>query len=358
MSTATTACPKCGHVRSTGDATPEWQCPSCGIAYAKFLPDGTVAALPPAHPDSPRAVKERAAIPDTGQSSSPATYTLSTYIALVALGAFLGTTRHWLSVLSLLCIFSFVFWIAAYRKKRAFEDIPTSRIASAAQGYVEICGRVEQAAGCELTGPLSTEPCVWFHYSITEERGVGSDKRTHVIESKSYGVPFMLRDDTGECLVHPSGAEVNCDTTYRQQKDNRTYSEASIRTGDAIHVIGSFATRATQPDENLEQKTAALLKAWLAEPQDFFKRFDGDGDGRIAAAELAKARSAARAELQQRSVNQGGTHTVRRPQDGRPYLIFNEDDHSKIMRISSGQVWFHLAVLIASFAFLTYHLSI
>lgn len=356
MSTATTACPKCGHVRSTADGTPEWQCPGCGIAYAKFRQSGAVAARP-AHPDSPHARKERAAIQDTGQRSSPATYTISVYIGLVSLGSFLGTTRHWVGVLSLLCIFSFVFWIAAYRRKRAFEDIPTSRIASAAQGYVEIRGTVEKAPGCELAGPLSNEPCVWFHYSITEERGVGRKKRTHVLENKAYGVPFVLRDETGECLVHPSGAEVNCDTTHKRQDGNRTYSESSIRPGDDIHVIGLFSTRATSTDENLEQKMAALLKAWLAEPQEFFKRFDGDGDGRIAAAELAKARSAARAALQQRSVNQGGTHTMRRPQDGRPYMIFNENDHSKITQVYSGQVWFHVAVLITSLVFLAYHLN-
>lgn len=32
-------CPKCGYVRKLTDTAPEWQCPSCGIAYAKF---GTV----------------------------------------------------------------------------------------------------------------------------------------------------------------------------------------------------------------------------------------------------------------------------------------------------------------------------
>jgi glutaredoxin len=31
-------CPKCGYARKqTDDKTPEWQCPSCGIAYQKFI---------------------------------------------------------------------------------------------------------------------------------------------------------------------------------------------------------------------------------------------------------------------------------------------------------------------------------
>ena len=28
-------CPKCGYTRRMGEAAPEWQCPSCGVAYAK-----------------------------------------------------------------------------------------------------------------------------------------------------------------------------------------------------------------------------------------------------------------------------------------------------------------------------------
>lgn len=29
-------CPKCNYERTTSDSCPEWQCPSCGIAYAKY----------------------------------------------------------------------------------------------------------------------------------------------------------------------------------------------------------------------------------------------------------------------------------------------------------------------------------
>lgn len=30
-------CPKCKYVRTTADTSPDWQCPKCGVAYAKFL---------------------------------------------------------------------------------------------------------------------------------------------------------------------------------------------------------------------------------------------------------------------------------------------------------------------------------
>lgn len=30
-------CPKCAYVRAESDTAPDWQCPKCGVAYAKFL---------------------------------------------------------------------------------------------------------------------------------------------------------------------------------------------------------------------------------------------------------------------------------------------------------------------------------
>ena len=43
-------CPKCAHVRAESDTAPDWQCPKCGIAYAKFVeahshPTPAVASL-------------------------------------------------------------------------------------------------------------------------------------------------------------------------------------------------------------------------------------------------------------------------------------------------------------------------
>lgn len=35
---AAISCPKCGYVRTPADSAPDWQCPSCGIAYSKFRP--------------------------------------------------------------------------------------------------------------------------------------------------------------------------------------------------------------------------------------------------------------------------------------------------------------------------------
>jgi hypothetical protein len=45
-------CPKCGYVRKPTDTAPEWECPSCQIAYAKFgtLPHGHAHSMDSAIP--------------------------------------------------------------------------------------------------------------------------------------------------------------------------------------------------------------------------------------------------------------------------------------------------------------------
>ena len=58
-------CPKCGYTRKASDsAVPDWQCPSCGVAYAKFLeqnqaptaPRAPVLSAPAAAPMSAKAL--------------------------------------------------------------------------------------------------------------------------------------------------------------------------------------------------------------------------------------------------------------------------------------------------------------
>jgi glutaredoxin len=38
-------CPKCRYVRQAGDTAPAWQCPSCGVAYAKATPSAAPAQM-------------------------------------------------------------------------------------------------------------------------------------------------------------------------------------------------------------------------------------------------------------------------------------------------------------------------
>lgn len=59
-------CPKCRHVRTAADSGPEWQCPKCGIAYAKFV---QAQSAPPAAV-APRSATASAAAKSSGGGST------------------------------------------------------------------------------------------------------------------------------------------------------------------------------------------------------------------------------------------------------------------------------------------------
>ena len=95
---------------------------------------------------------------------------------------------------------------------RLIEDTPTSRIRSAAQGYVELAGNGLPLPATKNPAPLTQRPCIWWRYRISKrtERGAGKGQRKswQTIASGTSSVAFLLDDGTGQGLVQPDGAEV------------------------------------------------------------------------------------------------------------------------------------------------------
>jgi hypothetical protein len=60
-------CPKCAHQRGPAESCPEWQCPACGIAYAKFL---AAQNKPQNEPVKPREIATASKSMDAGESRS------------------------------------------------------------------------------------------------------------------------------------------------------------------------------------------------------------------------------------------------------------------------------------------------
>jgi len=93
---------------------------------------------------------------------------------------------------------SFFAWIANYRRYRYIHDLPTSRVASAAQGYVELTGRGQPFGDIPLLGRLTQLPCLWYRYKIEQRT---SRNKWQTVDSGESDDTFMLRDDTGVCVV-------------------------------------------------------------------------------------------------------------------------------------------------------------
>lgn len=221
---------------------------------------------------------------------------------------------------------SFFAWMANYRRYRQIHDLPTSRIASAAQGYVELFGRCEALPGTLLASPLSATTCCWHAWRT---RRKNSRDEWETVDSGRSVAPFLLIDDTGRCLVMPEGAEVLSGHTKTWREGEREYTEWLLLPYTPLYAIGAFATTGADTVTAREEHHAMadLLAEWKSRPAELHARFDLDSDGQISLREWELARLEARRELRRRRAAAPAVqdlHTMQRPRDGRLFLLANE----------------------------------
>lgn len=73
-------------------------------------------------------------------------------------------------LLAVLALVAFSGLFRFYRRVRMIEDTPTSKIRSAAQGYVELQGEAESLPGPATVAPLSQLHCLWYRYRVEARR--------------------------------------------------------------------------------------------------------------------------------------------------------------------------------------------
>jgi len=245
-------------------------------------------------------------------------------LLLLFVGLKLESRNGWLACLAVMALISIVAWLSALKRLRAVRDTPTSKVASAAQGYVELTGRGQRFGDAPLLSKLSLLPCLWYRYKI-EQRDSEKDWKT--VDSGESDDTFMLRDDTGVCVVDPEQAEIL--TRHRDQwhDGDYRYTEWKLIEQDRLYVIGQFRT---QGGSNLEFDTRAELNALLAEWKKdlpaLHARFDLDNNGTLDMREWMLARSAARREVKKmmrEAQAQPDIHIISQPRDGKLFLISN-----------------------------------
>jgi len=259
---------------------------------------------------------------------------------------------------------------ASLRRYRLIEDVPTAKVRSAHQGYVELVGRAVMMDGEPIVAPLSQTQCCWYRYSIEERSG----KHWDTLERKTSDALFMLRDDTGDCVIDPEGAEVESlhgKTWYggsystgmpgvHVRLDNRArppsagtgmfggisrhihigagryrFRESVILDGDPLYAIGWFKSL---DDSDLAQSRQALsgqiLREWKRQPHTLRERFDHDRDGSIDIHEWEDARRVAAAEAQQQLAQASAhthVHTLSKPRN-RHFILANREQGALVRR--------------------------
>lgn len=258
------------------------------------------------------------------------------------------------------------------RRSRHIEDVPTARVRSAPQGYVELVGTARMMHGEPIIAPLSHTACCWYSYRIERRRG----RDWSLVQSGTSDGIFLLRDDTGDCVIDPEGAEV----TSRHKRSwagdgggwggglpvharlpslgrkadllvevggrlleglgsglaNHRYTEAVILEGDPLYAIGHFQTLGPADQvSTLHELTGAILRDWKQRPETLRQRFDANRDGVVDVHEWEQARAVAEREAAREYVEnlkRDQLHTLKRPTGGRYFLLSNLEEFGLLRR--------------------------
>lgn len=268
-------------------------------------------------------------------------------LLILLLGLKLQSRVGWQISLALVGLTSFWAWFANLKRYRTVADTPTSRIASAPQGYIEIAGRGQQPPGASLTSPLSGLPCLWYRYRIERRNG----DRWEYVESGMSHDTFGISDGSGQLLVDPDGAEIITSRKQVSNRDGYRRTEWTLIEGETLYVIGEHVTLGG-PNASLDKKAdlTTLLAEWKRDKTALLARFDADRDGEISLAEWEHARQAASDEVDRAHLDirlKDGIHLLRKPAHGRPFLIANRevDALGRHFRLWS---WAHLVLILVA----------
>ncbi len=94
------------------------------------------------------------------------------------------------------------------KRKRLFENMPTSKMRSIAMGLVELKGKIEMAENL-LKDPFDDKECVYWYVHIEEHVKRGKRSRWVTRHKASDCVPFLFSDDTGSVLVQSKNANMS-----------------------------------------------------------------------------------------------------------------------------------------------------
>jgi len=270
--------------------------------------------------------------------------------------------KIWLIVIGLAAAALYSFWYAfrSWSRNRTVEDTATSRVRSAAQGYVELSGRGLLPANAQTRGPLTGIPCAWWRYKIEERRYSGRSRSWSTVQSDTSEAPFLLDDGTGQCLVDPRGAEVfpgASDVWYGPSEwpewripngsgmfgrladafltDRYRYTEYRLQPNEHVCALGAFRSTGGAGAQDPDAAAAQLLREWKHDQAGLLARFDTNHDGSISPAEWEQARMAARTQVLEAHAAAAPPPTVNvlgDPLDGRAFLLAASDGASLAQR--------------------------
>lgn len=268
-------------------------------------------------------------------------------LLLLFVGIQFESRNGWLICLAIMACLSLFAWLSALHRLRSIRGTPTSRIASAAQGYVELVGRGHPCPDIPLISKLRGLPCLWYRYRIERRNG---KNEWHTVDRGESSDLFVIRDDSGECMVDPESAEIITRHRDRWQEGDHRYTEWKLIEYDPVYILGEFRTRNAASEFDSRTRLSELLGAWKRDKASLHARFDLDGNGELDMEEWMLARQAAKREvdkMRREAQAQADLHLVAAPLDGKLFLISNLTP-DRLSRRYLFWSWAHLAIFFGS----------
>jgi E3 ubiquitin ligase len=132
-------------------------------------------------------------------------------------------------------LYSFYRGFRALQRKRLIENIPTSKIRSAALGLVEVNGLA--CGPYTMLAPVTAKSCYFYRTTVWTQRQ-GKDKEWQKAADETLHVPFYLDDNTGHVLIDPSGAELDLHCDFHEEYGTSLFGKDEIPAG-----VRGFLTR-------------------------------------------------------------------------------------------------------------------
>lgn len=277
----------------------------------------------------------------------------------------------WSIVFWCLAGIAFLAWAYSYRNARLITNIPTSKIESASQGYVEIQGTIIADSTQMLTSP-SGVACVWYsakHYEAN------ADNRSYFAElfdidwllnlfrsREGYALigehtsknPFKIEDSTGACWVLPEEATVfTKHTKVSHPSTLYRFEEQILYPNTKVYVLGDFSSESKPlPKMDAHQESLDLLETWQQDEAEFKQTFDSNKDGQIDLKEWEAARQQAQHEIKSKHdqiKKESQQHTISQPLYGQHFII-SETAPNTIHQHFLGWASLHFIVMVAAIA--------
>jgi hypothetical protein len=269
-------------------------------------------------------------------------------LSLLAFGFQSNDTRILLAAGASAATISLLAWINAYQRGKAIADTPTSSIAAAAQGYVELQGTASNKPEYYLVGK-SGLTCVWFR-CISYQKD--NDDNWQEFERQVSDSIFEISDASGErCLVDPDHAEIVTTNKRSWYQDSYKYVEEQLIPGQNLYVLGDFSTLSPDSGQaDINSEVSQLLKSWKQDHAGMLQHFDTNRDGKIDLQEWEQARQAAYRQVMAQNRHfqqQPGIHIIARPKNKRLFLISNLAPQ-QLRRRYLLWTWLHLLLFFAA----------